>query len=770
MTPPADDDLQARLDAAVEGVVAAANRGERPWVGMGAWRFGFPMHWRTGDPIRGLGALILWHQQPMHGGTFGWKEGDDPAHPRSAVVPVRGRRGERPTLLVRWPRIAQSPPQIPVFNLQHVDDVIHELGPHQPADPAQLRELALAFTATLRRADPGPLPHAPGPWTAEGLRRACAVALLVADAAYARQVGKLFIGAPLLRARADVRALFPPELCIPATEEAPPTLREGRALSLGHGCGQLPLQSTAKLRLDRVFDRGGVVRGAARVWACLKELGIVATGDAATDARLLGRALGRALATMPRALPWQASRPEATAWRALRTKVLRATWFHHRAVLTGADLGLIGERFVWRRLVPRLVHALTRSAQGGPEYVTAPAAETNTPGAAKPPSPIKQRRRLVALRQKRGAARFTPKQYAFREGLGGTKLEGVPLLSLFDAMGPQGSSSPVRVAELLTLVKAAGELSYTRMSLPKASGGWRWLDVPTPALAEAQRKLMAALAPASPWNGSAVGFARWRSPALHARAHEGAVAALVVDLRDFFGSVRPRHLWWLFTDNSLLADGTAEQRKQLLHAFFAGKPGGVRWLPQGAPSSPWLANLAAQPLDRRVRAWARKWGADHHCTVRYSRYADDLCLSVAGLDEGKVQRTFLDEAEAEVTAGVEARGWAIASHKSRRWMSADRTPLVLCGVEVPLAIAGACRLPREARRRARAALHAMRQGGQYDARAHGQLAWAFGATGALSWLPWTSAPLDQLAAEMAGQALGEAVLSGLADDTEGTLG
>ena len=717
--------------------MAAANRGERPWVGMGAWRFGFPMHWRTGDPIRGLGALILWHQFPMHGGTFGWKEGDDPAHPRTAVVPVRGRRGEQPTLLVRWPRSAQSPPPIPVFNLQHVDDIIAELGPHQPADPAQLRELALAFTSTLRRADPGPLPHAPGPWTADGLRRACAVALLVADAAYARQVGKLFIGAPLLRARADVRALFPPELCIPATEEAPPTLREGRALSLGAGCGQLPMQSTAKLRLDRVFDQGGVVRGAARLWACMKELGIEATGDAATDARRLGRGLGRALATMPRALPWQASPAEATAWRGLRTQVLRATWFHHQAAMTGADLGLIGERFVWRRLMPRLAHRLT--------------------GSSKPMiRPLPRSSRPITRAQRR-----------FRMRANAVPLADLPLASLLDAMGPQGESAPVSIAELLPLVEGAGPLTYTTRSLPKADGGQRRLDVPTPALAEAQRGLVKLLTPACPWNGAAVGFSRWRSPALHARMHEGATAALVIDLRDFFGSVRLGHLRWLFDGEELIAAATEQQRADVLHVFFARGPTGARWLPQGAPSSPWLANLAALPLDRRLRAWARDWGEARGLPVRYSRYADDLCLSLVDSGEDNAQRAFLAEAEAEVTAAVEARGWAIASHKTRRWLRADRAPLVLCGVEVPAGLAEPCRLPRESRRRARAAQHALRQGGPVEARTRGQLAWAFGATGALGWLAWTSAPLDALGVKAVGPALAEALIAGLADDADG---
>jgi RNA-directed DNA polymerase len=103
------------------------------------------------------------------------------------------------------------------------------------------------------------------------------------------------------------------------------------------------------------------------------------------------------------------------------------------------------------------------------------------------------------------------------------------------------------------------------------------------------------------------------------------------------------------------------------HAFRALLTG--RHLPQGAPSSPALANLCAFALDRRIAGLAARFGA------RYTRYADDLAFS----GERDFERA-LDRFMPSVAAIALAEGFRVRHHKTRVMRSGARQEL--CGVVV----------------------------------------------------------------------------------------
>jgi hypothetical protein len=87
-------------------------------------------------------------------------------------------------------------------------------------------------------------------------------------------------------------------------------------------------------------------------------------------------------------------------------------------------------------------------------------------------------------------------------------------------------------------------------------------------------------------------------------------------------------------------------------------------LPQGSPTSPALANLAAFRLDVRLTALARSWGG------RYTRYADDLAFS-GGAGWGTGTSRLLDAIE-EI---VRDEGFRLNQRKTGVMLSAGRQTL-----------------------------------------------------------------------------------------------
>ena len=165
---------------------------------------------------------------------------------------------------------------------------------------------------------------------------------------------------------------------------------------------------------------------------------------------------------------------------------------------------------------------------------------------------------------------------------------------------------------------------------------------------------------------------RGRGVGTFAAAHVGAACVLRLDVADFFASVRGARVRGVFLAMGYPID-VAELLACLcttrtpdrvchrgLHDF--GTVGAVlatrlraRHLPQGAPTSPALANLVAFHLDARLTGLARRFGA------RYSRYADDLLFSGVGAFVRGANRLAV-----YVAAVLLQEGFAAAHRKTRR--------------------------------------------------------------------------------------------------------
>ena len=191
---------------------------------------------------------------------------------------------------------------------------------------------------------------------------------------------------------------------------------------------------------------------------------------------------------------------------------------------------------------------------------------------------------------------------------------------------------------------------YHYRVMAKRSGSLRLIESPKGRLKGLQRRILRYILERIPAHPAAHGFAKGRSIRTFAEPHAGRRVVLRMDLKDFFPSITrvrvqalfrtagypelvadllggicaniaPRHVW----------NGAEELagRKELCEAReLYARP----HLPQGAPTSPALANLCAFRLDCRLAGLARSAGAV------YTRYADDLAFSGDEAFERGVER------------------------------------------------------------------------------------------------------------------------------------
>jgi len=178
----------------------------------------------------------------------------------------------------------------------------------------------------------------------------------------------------------------------------------------------------------------------------------------------------------------------------------------------------------------------------------------------------------------------------------------------------------------LTRLRRAGTgkgSPYVEFEIDKATGGKRPIAAPRAPLRKVQRTILRKILDKLPMHDAAHGFVKGRSTVTNAKPHEGAALVVKLDLVDFFPTLHFRRV------RGVLGQlGYSEAIAHLLASLCTYRPvledGYVAWpgvLPQGAPTSPALANLACRRLDARLAALAKKSGA------AYTRYADDLTFS-----------------------------------------------------------------------------------------------------------------------------------------------
>lgn len=180
--------------------------------------------------------------------------------------------------------------------------------------------------------------------------------------------------------------------------------------------------------------------------------------------------------------------------------------------------------------------------------------------------------------------------------------------------------------------------------LPNEKLRYRVIAVPDPRLKQVQQWIdQKILAHATPDEAS-VAFTNGASVYEAASMHCGARWLIKLDIRSFFESISEQQAYGVFYElgyQPLVAFELARlctrmrlklppperfaapRRRFVIGAYVSSQQG---YLPQGAPTSPRLSNLAVRSLDEEIRSIAERYN------LIFTRYADDLALSTVSDD------------------------------------------------------------------------------------------------------------------------------------------
>ena len=215
---------------------------------------------------------------------------------------------------------------------------------------------------------------------------------------------------------------------------------------------------------------------------------------------------------------------------------------------------------------------------------------------------------------------------------------------------------------------------YHYRVVEKQSGGIRLIEAPQKRLKQMQRKILTEVLDRVPnYYNAAHGFVKGRSVQTFAAPHVGKRVVLRMDLQDFFPRINrarvqavfrtlgyPEHVADILgalcsnTTPSAVFSGVLLPTMNVRTLFDVRQLYCRPHLPQGAPTSPALANMCAYHLDCRLAAladWAR---------AEYTRYADDLAFS--GGDEF---RRHVERYSTQIATIVSDEGWSVHHRKTR---------------------------------------------------------------------------------------------------------
>ncbi len=206
---------------------------------------------------------------------------------------------------------------------------------------------------------------------------------------------------------------------------------------------------------------------------------------------------------------------------------------------------------------------------------------------------------------------------------------------------------------------------YRVFNVKKRDGNYRQITVPNPMLMRVQRWIHQQILLSARISSISTAYGPGCGPVENASRHRGSRWLVKIDVRNFFESISERQVYHVFRSigyPALLAfeftrlctrfsDGTDKRKYRRwrsnsesysIDAYMAGPVG---HLPQGAPTSPMLANLVCRGLDTQLERISQRYGGV------ISRYADDIVFSAIEFNRARARKLISEVSSAILRLG-----------------------------------------------------------------------------------------------------------------------
>lgn len=265
----------------------------------------------------------------------------------------------------------------------------------------------------------------------------------------------------------------------------------------------------------------------------------------------------------------------------------------------------------------------------------------------------------------------------------------LPMLNCFDDLAKELSLSSALV---YWITKKDSAERYKTFYVEKKDGNRREINAPCLSLKLVQRWVLENILYKIKTSQYSYGFAKGiqkGSPLVHcAEKHKNNLYILKLDLKNFYPSIRREKVYYVFYNIGYNSDVS----NLLTNICIVNDK-----LPQGAVTSPYLANLICRKLDLRIAGYCNKRN------IAYTRYADDLTFS-------SDDRELLRKIYGMIKKIVEDEGFYI--NKEKTVFMTPKNHKVILGVTVNDNLLKA---PKEVKRGIRAMLHYEVATGDYTA-------------------------------------------------------